>query len=74
VEPLVKALEAARAYVRPVPGVLGQFTSENSEGDLQQGDQEEVALHFFKYDRALKAKGYTRMEFGNLSGDRAFDF
>jgi hypothetical protein len=62
------------AYIRPVPDEPGQFTFETSEGDLQQGDQEEVALHFFKYDRALKARGYTRMEFGNLSGNRAFDF
>ena len=62
------------AYIRPVPNVPGQFTFENSDGELKQGDQEEVALDFFKYDRALKAKGYTRMEFGNLSGDRAFDF
>lgn len=69
-----KATPWLHAYIRPVPGAPGQFTFENSEGDSQQGDQEEVALHFFKYDRALKAKGYTRMEFGNLSGDRAFDF
>jgi hypothetical protein len=62
------------AYIRPVPGKPGQFTFENSEGNTQQGDQEEVALLFFKYDRALKARGYTRMEFGNQSGNRAFDF
>lgn len=69
-----KATPWLHAYIRPVSGVPGQFTFENSEGDLRQGDQEEVALLFFKYDRALKARGYTRMEFGNLSGDRAFDF
>lgn len=33
-----------------------------------------MALDYLKYERALKANGYTRMEFGNLSGNRAFDF
>jgi hypothetical protein len=62
------------AYIRPVPDAPGQFTFENSEGEVRQGDQEEVALEFFKFDRALKGRGYTRMEFGNSSGNRAFDF
>ena len=68
-----KATPWLHAYIRPVAESPGQFTFETSEGDLQQGDQEEIALCFIKYDRALKAKGYTRMEFGNLSGNRAFD-
>jgi hypothetical protein len=62
------------AYIRPVPNMPGQFTFESSEGELKQGDQEQVALDYLKYERALKANGYTRMEFGNLSGNRAFDF
>lgn len=62
------------AYIRPVPDAAGQFTFESSEGDAARGDQEAMALEFFKFDRAVKARGYTRMEFGNLSGSRAFDF
>ena len=62
------------AYIRPVPDAPGQFTFKTSEGDTKQGNQEAVALEFFKFDRALKARGYTRMEFGNLSGNLAFDF
>ena len=69
-----KSASWVHAYIRQVPNMPGQFTFENSEGELKQGDQEQVALDFFKYDRALKARGYTRMEFGNLSGNRAFDF
>jgi hypothetical protein len=36
------------AYIRPDTEAPGQFTFENSEGYSQQGDQEEVALLFFK--------------------------
>ena len=61
------------AHIRPVPNVPGQYTFDSSEGNLIQGDAEGVALEFIKFDRALTARGYTRMEFGNLAGDRRFD-
>jgi hypothetical protein len=61
------------AHIRPVLNVPGQYTFDSSEGNLMQGDPEGVALEFIKFDRALTARGYTRMEFGNLSGDRRFD-
>jgi hypothetical protein len=69
-----KSLPRFHAYIRPVPGAEGQFTFESLEGDAGRGDQEFVILAFFKFDPALKERGYTRMEFGNLSGNRAFDF
>ncbi len=68
-----KATSSVYASISPVQGAPGQFTFENSEGDLRQGKNVAVALHFIKYDRALKAKGYTRMHFGNRSGDHVFD-
>jgi hypothetical protein len=61
------------AYIRPVPNLAGQFTFDSSDGDLVQGDAELVAIEFIKFDRALAGRGYTRMGFGNLSGDRRFD-
>jgi hypothetical protein len=61
------------AYIRPMPNLAGQYTFDSSEGDLVQGDAEVVAIEFIKFDRAVTARGFTRMGFGNLSGDRRFD-
>jgi TIR domain len=61
------------ANIRPVPDLADQYTFDSSEGDLVQGDAEVVAIAFIKFDRALVGRGYTRMGFGNLSGDRRFD-
>jgi hypothetical protein len=61
------------AYIRPAVDSPDQFTFDTSEGDLKQGDAESVAIEFIKFDRAMSARGYTRMGWGNLSGDRRFD-
>jgi hypothetical protein len=61
------------AHIRPVLDAPNRFTFENSEGTFKTGDADEVALEFIRFDRSLMSRGYTRMEFGNLSGDRRFD-
>jgi hypothetical protein len=61
------------AYIRPVLNSPDQFTFDTSEGNLKQGDAESVVIEFIRFDRAMSARGYTRMGFGNSSGDRRFD-
>lgn len=66
-------LPSIYAYIRPVLNVTGQYGFNSSEGNLVQGDAEVVAIEFIKFDRAMTARGYTRMGFANRSGDRRFD-
>jgi hypothetical protein len=63
----------ADVHVRPPVVADGYFTYEDSFGESQHGTDEEVARRLVDFDRKLRLQGYVRMNYGNLSGNRAFD-
>jgi len=71
--------QRAKIYVRHSAQIVGWFAFENSYDDEQHGPREhegpieEIAQRFADADRNLRMKGYVRMNYANLSGDKAFD-
>ena len=71
--------QRAKVYVRHSAQVDGWFAFEDSYGDEQRGPHEhegpieEIAQRFVDADRSLRMKGYVRMNYANLSGEKAFD-
>ena len=71
--------QSTKVYVRHSAYRHGWFAFENSYDDEQHGPREhvgpieEIAQMFADADRSLRMKGYVRMNFANLSGDKAFD-
>jgi hypothetical protein len=63
----------ADAYVRPSTNKDGWYMFENSFGEEEHGTREDIAMRFTTFDKGLIMKGYIRMNYANLSGDRAFD-
>ncbi len=66
-------------YVRPSAQKPGHFIIENSYNDEElgpsehEGPLEEIAQRFAISNQILLARGYIRINFANLSGQKAFD-
>jgi hypothetical protein len=71
--------QRAKVYFRHSAQIDGLFAFENSYDDEQHeprehaGPIEEIAQRFVDADRSLRMNGYVRMNYANLSGDKAFD-
>jgi hypothetical protein len=61
----------AAAYVRGTDRE-DVYVFESSMGNDEFGSKEEIALRFVTFDKQMRMKGFTRMNYGN-GGDRAFD-
>ena len=59
------------AYVRATDHT-DIYVFENSLGRDEPGSREETALRFSAFDKEMRMKGFTRMNYGN-GGDRLFD-
>jgi hypothetical protein len=65
--------ERVQMWVRRSLSDPDLYLFENSLGEEQFGTRGETALKFVTTNRLLEMRGFKKMNYGNRTGDRAFD-